>query len=148
MLRSPRRRGCIEEELDVFVGNVEAGGVEVFDGWQIADGGFMGAGFTVGAIEDPFEDADVFAVAWPDELSVVVFAEPVDGVDLRQLVWIGGFAHVEPVLDVITDVVADEWQHGEWVAAHFAELVGMMAAVTSLPMMEPRKTPCCQLKLS
>lgn len=57
----------IEEKLDVFVGNVEAGGVEVFDGWQIADGGFMGAGFTVGAIEDPFEDADVFAVAWPDD---------------------------------------------------------------------------------
>ena len=113
----------IEKEFDIFVGDVETCGVEIFDIWDITDRSLFGAGIVIGAVEDPFENADVFAVTWPDELSVFILAEPVDGIDLRKLVLVGHFAHVEPMLDVVADMIADEWQHCEWIAADLAEFV-------------------------
>ena len=43
-----------------------------------AYGCVFGVDFVVAAFEDPFEDATVFAVAGPEELSVLILTEPVD----------------------------------------------------------------------
>ena len=51
-----------------------------------ADRGLDGLRLAVAAAEDPLEHAAVLAEPGPDELAVVVLAEPVDVEDLRQLV--------------------------------------------------------------
>ena len=60
----------------------------------------------------------------PQEAAVVVAAEPVDVEDLRQLGGVGVLAEVDPVLEVVAGVVADERQHGHRVAAHDADRAG------------------------
>jgi hypothetical protein len=44
-------------------------------------------GGAVEAVEDPFEDTAVFAVARPKEVALFVTAEPVDEEDLRILLF-------------------------------------------------------------
>ena len=84
-----------------------------------ADGGFFALGAAADAVDDPLEDAHVFAVAGPEEFAVLVFAEPVDVEDARR----GGEGalHLEPVTEVVAHVVAAEGEHGHGVAADFAD---------------------------
>src|SRR3954452_19014096 len=78
-------------------------------------------GLAVAAAEDPLQDTGVLAEAGPQELALVVLAEPVDVEDLRQLVGVALGADVQPVLEVVGHVVAAEGQHGEGVEAQLAE---------------------------
>ena len=55
----------------------------------------------VAAAEDPLQHAAVLAEAGPQELAVVVLAEPVDVEDLRQLRGVGLRADREPVREVV-----------------------------------------------
>ncbi len=72
------------------------------------------------AVDDPLQDAEVVAEAGPEELAVLVAAEPVDVEDPRRV--LEPAAEVEPVAEVVAHVVAAEGQHGERVAADLAEL--------------------------
>ena len=70
----------------------------------------------VAAAEDPLQHARVLAEAGPQELAVVVLAEPVDVEDLRQLGAVAA-ADLQPVREVVGHVVAAERQHRERVEA-------------------------------
>ena len=72
------------------------------------------------AVDDPLQHAHVLAEAGPEELAVLVAAEPVDVEDPRRV--LQAAAEVEPVVEVVAHVVAAERQHGERVAADLAEL--------------------------
>ena len=65
--------------------HVEAVGVEGLRGRHVADRGLDGGGLALDALDGPLEDAAVLAEARPQELAVLVAAEPVDVEDLRQL---------------------------------------------------------------
>ena len=103
--------------MGVLVGReVEAGPGDVLVARAEAERAFDGAGATANAINDPLQDAHVLTIARPDELAVLVLAEPVDAEDRRQLESLVS-AGLDPVTPVGGHVVADERQHGERVAA-------------------------------
>ena len=78
----------------------------------------------VAAAEDPLEHAAVLAEAGPEELAVVVLAEPVDEEDPRQLRRVASRADLQPVAEVVGHVVAAEGQHRHRVEAQLADLAG------------------------
>ena len=79
-------------------------------------------GLAFDAVQHPLQHAHVVAEAGPDEVALVVGAEPVDVEDRQDLGALGlqPLAQVEPVLEVVAHVVAAEGQHGERIAAHHA----------------------------
>jgi hypothetical protein len=80
--------------------------------WGGSDRGFSSGGRAVEAIEDPFEDSAVFAVARPEEVAVFVASEPVDEEDLRKFCLIGLCSYLEPMLEVVGHVVVAEGKLG------------------------------------
>src|SRR6185369_7686666 len=64
--------------LEALAGYVEAVEIDVLGARHPADDGFFRVGSSVRTLDDPFEDAHVFAEAGPHELAVVVLAEPID----------------------------------------------------------------------
>lgn len=81
-------------------------GVEVFVVRQPADLGFVADSMTLAAVEHPLDYAHILAEARPEELVVLVFAEPVDVKESWQVFDMS--AHVEPVTEVFTHVVTAE----------------------------------------
>ena len=65
----------------------------------------------------PVQHPAVVAEARPEELAVLVLAEPVDVEHLGQLV-LGVVLEGQPVLQVVAEVVAEEGPHGEGVVHH------------------------------
>ena len=78
-------------------------------------------GLAFDTAHDPLEDARVVPEAGPDVVAVLVLAEPVDLVDLRQFLRRGELTDLEPVRPVVRHVVTAERQHGEGVAAQGAD---------------------------
>ena len=76
-------RSTVWRSSNCLAGEVEAVPVDVVVVRGPADGGFLAAGAAADAVDDPLEDAHVFAVAGPEELAVGVLAEPVDVEDAR-----------------------------------------------------------------
>ena len=66
------------------------------------------AGVAVEPAADPLEHARVLAEAGPQELAVVVLAEPVHAVDRGQRRLVGALGHAQPVGEVVAHVVAAE----------------------------------------
>src|SRR3954470_23197216 len=58
------------------------------------------------AVDDPLEHAHIFAEAGPQEFPVRSFAKPIHVEDKRRVA--EAFSYVQPVLEVITYVVATE----------------------------------------
>ena len=104
---------------DVLLRLGEALGVEVLVASGVANHGLVGLDAALDAVDDPLQDAGVLAESRPQEAAILATAEPVDQEDLWHLV-AALFAHVDPVLQVVTGVVADEWQHGHRVVAQGA----------------------------
>src|SRR5262249_31474872 len=71
------------------------------------------------ALVHPHQRAHVLAIAWPEEVSVLVLAEPVDVEDLRRALQL--LAHRQPVTPVVTHVVAAERQPRHRRAARLAD---------------------------
>src|ERR1700745_856230 len=111
-----------EKFSDAFVINIELRKIEIVRAWQPAYGRFNRATASFAAIDDPFEDAHIFTETRPQEFSVRAPAEPVDVKNE------GGtseaFSHVEPVLEIVADVVSAEWQHRHRIAAHSSDRAG------------------------
>ena len=61
-------------------------------------------------------DPDVVSKARPKQSSVLTFPEPVDHEELWRLPQLA--SHVQPMLKVVSEVVAKEWSHGEGVMHH------------------------------
>ncbi len=105
--------------LEFIFAEIEPRPVDVFVTRHPADGGFFGHAMACGAVHDPLQDAHVVAEAWPQELALFVFAEPVHVEDARTLA--ETTLHGDPVAEVVAHVVAAERQHGHGVTAHFAD---------------------------
>ena len=99
---------------------------------HVADRRLVGLGLAVAAAEDPGQHARVLAEAGPQELAVVVLAEPVDVEDLRQLRAVA-LADLQPVLEVVGHVVAAERQHRERVEAQLADRAGRGRGLLGAP---------------
>ena len=76
----------------------------------------------VAAVDDPAQHAQVVAESRPQELAVLVLAEPVDVEDLRQSS--RPAFEPQPVRQVVGEVVAAERLHRHRVTAHDADLAG------------------------
>src|SRR5215471_16566535 len=74
------------------------------------------------AIDNPFEYTHVLAKAWPDELTLLIGAEPIHVEHARRIGEV--FADGEPVSKIVADVIATEWQHSERIAPYFTHLAG------------------------
>src|SRR5713226_6456963 len=73
------------------------------------DGGLDRGGFSLDALQNPLQHANVLAIARPQELAVGATAKPVDVEDSRR---VGDLAaHRQPVAEVTGHVVAAEGQH-------------------------------------
>jgi hypothetical protein len=124
------------------LGEVEALPTDVVEVRRPADGGFLPLGAATHAVDDPGEDADILAVAGPDEFALLVFAESVDVEDARRD---GERAlHPDPVTEVVAHVISAEGEHGHGVAADFAERTSGGGG-GSEPMVAPMYTPEDQL---
>ena len=104
----------------MFFAHVQAAQVHGLEGWDETDCGFLCVRGALDAFHGPLQHAGVVTEARPGETAVGGAAEPVNQEDLRQV----GFAVVlgdgVPVVEVVTGVVADEWQHGHRVTANVA----------------------------
>ena len=76
---------------------------------QEPDRAGLGDVLVVDSPTDPVDDAHVLAEARPQELALLVQAEPVDVEDLGHVP--AGLVHVQPVLQVVAEVVAEERPH-------------------------------------
>lgn len=101
--------------VEVFLREVETFSVEVCPVRHGAYECLCAAYLTGCTVDDPFEHACVLAKSRPEPLAVVGLAEPVDVEDCWWVLGLG--CNVEPVLEVVADVVADEWKHRHGVAA-------------------------------
>src|SRR5215471_12405849 len=107
------------ELVERFFGESEAAPVDVLVAGHPADGGFFSEDAAVNTIDDPLEDAHVFAEARPEEFAVGVLAEPVYVEDLGGLAEVAG--HLQPVTEVVAYVVAAEGQQGHGIAAYLSD---------------------------
>ena len=71
------------EHVEGGARKVEALPVDVFEVRSPADRRLLAEGAATDTVDDPLEDAHVFAVAGPEELAVIALAEPVDVEDAR-----------------------------------------------------------------
>src|SRR5262249_8045340 len=79
------------------------------------------------SLDDPLEHAGVLAVPRPEELPFVAAPEPVDVEDRGQFRRVAGrlaaaLAHLDPMIEVVARVIADEGQHRHRVTADNADL--------------------------
>ena len=114
----------VESLLQVALGHVEAVDVQGARRGDVTDGRLDRSGLTLHPVDDPLQDPAVLTEPWPQEATVVVAAEPVDVVDARHLRLVVLLAHLDPVVEVVARVVADERQHRHRVAAYDADLAG------------------------
>ena len=102
-----------------FFGDIEFRRVDVAIFRQIADRRVFSVNTIFTAIDDPAQNAQVLAKARPQEVAIVILAEPVNVEDSWQLV--AALLQRQPVLPVIGKVVAAEWLHRHRVAADDAD---------------------------
>src|SRR5262245_16261609 len=75
----------LDQEAHVIGADLAALGVDLSLRRDAADGRVDGLALALDAAEDPLEHPDVVAEPGPDEVPLVVLAEPVDEEDLREL---------------------------------------------------------------
>src|SRR3984957_6191212 len=103
----------VDRQRAVHVGSVdvEPVKVEVVGGRNDADRRLPAARLVLDAVDNPLEHPAVLAEARPQELAALAAPEPVDEEHLRQLGLVRVLAQVDPVLEVVAAVVAQEWHH-------------------------------------
>ncbi len=119
---APVLRIDIEQRFERVIAELEPVTAKIALARHEADRRLFGLGGAVAAADDPFEHAQVVAVAGPEELAVGALAEPVDVEDLRQLR--ARLVEREPVREVVAVVVAAERLHRHRVAAQHANGAG------------------------
>ena len=122
----------IENALQIVSGKIMSGRylvikiikVYIFRIGDIADLGFSGVHSAGAAVDYPFQNSEVFPEARPDIVTVFVQAEPVYIKDFGQLIRVCLFAHIQPMLKIISHIIAAEGQHGHGVPAHDPHCAG------------------------
>uniref|UniRef100_A0A182JJF7 Uncharacterized protein n=1 Tax=Anopheles atroparvus TaxID=41427 RepID=A0A182JJF7_ANOAO len=125
------------EQLALVHRTAEAIEVQGALGRDAANRRFPVAVGIIDAVQDPLENAAVLAEAGPEELAVGVLAEPVDVEDLGRVATgdAGTLLHAQPVLQPKNGRIAN----GSFM---MALPLCSAAAVLSLRMADPMKTPC------
>ena len=98
-----------DEDLGELLGGrgvLEAADVNVFGLGDQADGGLYPCVLALQLADGGVEDPVVCAEAVPDEVAVIIAAEPVDAEDRRGL-W-RFFGEVQPLLSVVADIEGNE----------------------------------------
>ncbi len=108
-------------ERDLLGCRVQALELQVLRARHRADRRLLAVSRALEPADDPRQHPGVLAVARPEELAVLVLAEPVDAVDVRQRSLVGALRHREPVREVVAHVVAAERQHRERVVTQIAD---------------------------
>ncbi|GMR35871.1 hypothetical protein PMAYCL1PPCAC_06066 [Pristionchus mayeri] len=87
-----------------------------------SDGGLLSDALdSIESLDDPVDHTDVLSVSRPQELALGALAEPVHVVDLRHLSsWL---IEVDPVLEILAEVVSHEGTHRHRVVHHLLALV-------------------------
>src|SRR5258708_37783942 len=102
--------------------NLELGEVEIVNAGQKTDRRFHRAAAVFATVEDPFQHTHVVAKTRPKKFSRLPFAEPIhikyEG-RIRE-----SFADVEPVPEIIADVVATEREHRHRIAPDLTDCAG------------------------
>ena len=60
---------------------------------------------------------DTGLLTWPQELAILIKAEPIHMENLWHLVT-GIFTHTQPVFHVLAKVVSEKWSHGKGISHH------------------------------
>src|SRR5579862_4970843 len=100
-------------------GNVEAVERERAGRGYVADGSFGSGCAAFDALKHPLQDANVFAIAGPEEFAVGTTAKPIYVENFGRI--FDARTHAQPVLEIFGHVVAAEGKHGHGVAAGDAD---------------------------
>ena len=117
--RRRRDRGQFDQHGRI---DIESGHVEVLRARHQTDGAVLRADAPGAALEHPVQHAQVVPEARPEVLAGRVLAEPVDVEDARRVRQ--ARAGLQPVREVVAEVVAGERLHGHRVATHDADIAG------------------------
>ena len=102
-----------------LLGDVKAFKLDVINVGNVTDRSLNSAYLTVAASKDPHKNTHIVAEAGPDEVTLVIGSEPVNVEDLRS---VGkNLTHIEPVLPVVTHIVAYEGTHSHRIATNYAD---------------------------
>src|SRR6266436_6618496 len=96
-----------ENFRDAFVIGVEFGEFVIVRARQPTDRRFERTASSFAAVNNPFEHAHVFAETRPEKLALHPFAKPVHVENERRTR--EAFSYIEPVLEIIPDVVSAKW---------------------------------------
>src|SRR5262249_53540895 len=99
--------------------DVETIKIEIMRTGQPADRRLECLAILFAAIDDPLEHAHVLSEAWPKEFSVRAFAKPVHVEDERRIA--ETFSDVDPMPEIIANVVPAERQHRHRIATHLTD---------------------------
>src|SRR6185503_9678928 len=109
-LLSPGRAVHLHQFFKILAREVEPGPVDVLIPRNPADGSLAAAPMAMNAFDDPSQYSHVFAESRPEELAILIFAEPVHLKNPRS--GIKAALHLDPVPEVVAHVVAAEGEHG------------------------------------
>src|SRR5262249_55987458 len=80
--------------------------------------------FAIATIEDPLQNATVFAIAWPQVSAIFILTKPVHIEDSRQLGCFRLLPDFQPVRKVVSHVISAKREHGHGIAAKLSYLSG------------------------
>src|SRR6478672_542436 len=70
------------------------------------------------ALHNPFQYPDVVSKSWPKVFSIFIFSKPIHGKDSRCVGQVS--SKLQPMINIVTNMVSHEWQHCKWISSHFA----------------------------
>src|SRR5256885_15635768 len=111
-----------ENFRDAFVVDIEFGEIEIVRAWQPTDRRFKRTASSFAAINNPFEHAHVFAETRPEKLALHPFAKPVHVENERRTR--EAFSYIEPVLEILANIVSAKRQHRHRIASHLTNCAG------------------------
>ena len=71
-------------------------------------------GYALTTLNDPTKHAHIFPKPWPSEPPVRIFTEPVNLKNVGSM--LNKLAHLQPMLEIISNVVTTKRNHREWVS--------------------------------
>ena len=122
-----------EQLVQLFAGDVQTGQIQTLRRGDVADGRLDRVRVASAPVQNPLDHSQVLAESGPQELAVLVLAEPIGVEDLGRPAHPP--PHLQPMLEVLAHVVTAERQHRHRIAARFA----LLAELGSRPFRAHRR---------
>ena len=113
---------AVKDLLKVFYVHVKAFKVDVFGLRHETDGGFNCVNCIFTSFKNPVKNSHVVTEAGPHKVAVFIGTEPVYVEDLWTILAL--LAHVKPMLEVISHIVATEGDHSHRIVTYYANCTG------------------------